>query len=214
MQLFDAPMVHNFHEAGNMGKDFDMRNILNNTLVQEFPLLAITIVGNHDAQPLQALEAPVADWFKPLAYALILLREGGIPCLFYPDMYGAQYTDKGSDGGEYEINIPALAEIPIMAKLRQTHNYGQQCDYFDHGNCIGWTRLGDQEHQHSGLAVVMSNGDEGTKRMEVGKQHAGKIFVDALKKRSEKVKIGDDGFAEFHCNAGSASVWVLKKVAG
>ncbi len=209
MQLFDAPLVHNFHEASNVGKDFDMRNILNNTLVQEFPTLAITIVGNHDAQPLQALESPVQDWFKPLAYALILLREGGIPCLFYPHIYGANYKDRGNDGGEYEITIPALAEIPIMTKLRQTHAYGQQCNYFNHGNCIGWTRHGDEEHENSGLAVLMSNGDEGSKKMEIGKQFAGKIFIDALKKRKEKVKIGEDGFAEFHCAAGSVSVWIV-----
>jgi hypothetical protein len=33
---------------------------------------------------LQALEAPVEAWFKPLAYALILLRENGVPSVFYP----------------------------------------------------------------------------------------------------------------------------------
>jgi len=29
-----------------------------------------------------AFEAPVKIWFKPLAYALILLREQGYPCVF------------------------------------------------------------------------------------------------------------------------------------
>ncbi|MFP1495627.1 hypothetical protein ACLB1Q_02310 [Escherichia coli] len=38
----------------------------------------MTLVANHDTQPLQALRAPVEPWFKPLAYALILLRENGI----------------------------------------------------------------------------------------------------------------------------------------
>ncbi|MDI8752022.1 hypothetical protein MJH54_31455, partial [Salmonella enterica subsp. enterica serovar Montevideo] len=42
--------------------------------------------ANHDTQPLQALEAPVEPWFKPLAYALILLRENGVPSVFYPDL--------------------------------------------------------------------------------------------------------------------------------
>ncbi len=27
----------------------------------------LTLVDNHDTQPLQSLEAPVEDWFKPLA---------------------------------------------------------------------------------------------------------------------------------------------------
>ncbi len=39
------------------------------------PFHAVTLVANHDTQPLQALEAPVEPWFKPLAYALILLRK-------------------------------------------------------------------------------------------------------------------------------------------
>ena len=49
------------------------------------PFHAVTLVANHDTQPLQALEAPVEPWFKPLAYALILLRENGVPSVFYPD---------------------------------------------------------------------------------------------------------------------------------
>jgi hypothetical protein len=40
---------------------------------------AVTLVDNHDTQPLQALEAPVEDWFKPIAYAFILLRKDGYP---------------------------------------------------------------------------------------------------------------------------------------
>lgn len=66
-----------------------MRRILDNTLMQQQPALAVTLVENHDTQPLQALESPVADWFKPLAYAIILLRQEGYPCVFYPDYYRA-----------------------------------------------------------------------------------------------------------------------------
>ena len=62
-------------------------------------------MDNHDTQPLQALESPVEAWFKPLAYALILLRAEGYPCIFYPDYYGASYKDKGKDGNEYEIHL-------------------------------------------------------------------------------------------------------------
>jgi hypothetical protein len=45
---------------------------------------------NHDTQPLQALESVVEPWFKPLAYAFILLRREGYPCLFLPDYEGAR----------------------------------------------------------------------------------------------------------------------------
>jgi alpha-amylase len=63
--------------------------------MKEMPLLAVTLVENHDTQPLQALESIVEAWFKPLAYAMILLRAQGYPCIFYADYYGAHYTDRG-----------------------------------------------------------------------------------------------------------------------
>ncbi|STL91976.1 alpha-amylase [Escherichia coli] len=56
-----------------------MTQIFTGTLVEADPFHAVTLVANHDTQPLQALEAPVEPWFKPLAYALILLRENGVP---------------------------------------------------------------------------------------------------------------------------------------
>lgn len=84
-----------FHEASRQGRDYDMSQIFTDTLVEADPFHAVTLVANHDTQPLQALEAPVEPWFKPLAYALILLRENGVPSVFYPDLYGAHYEDTG-----------------------------------------------------------------------------------------------------------------------
>ncbi|MBU0246948.1 alpha-amylase, partial [Escherichia coli] len=99
--LFDAPLQMKFHEASRMGRDYDMTQIFTGTLVEADPFHAVTLVANHDTQPLQALEAPVEPWFKPLAYALILLRENGVPSVFYPDLYGAHYEDVGGDGQTY-----------------------------------------------------------------------------------------------------------------
>ena len=45
-------------------------------------------MDNHDTQRGQALESTIEEWFKPAAYALILLREAGLPCVFYGDYYG------------------------------------------------------------------------------------------------------------------------------
>ena len=79
---FDASLHHNLHTASQSGSEFDLRTIFDNTLVQSQPNLSVTVVDNHDTQPLQALEAPVEPWFKPIAYALILLRQEGFPCVF------------------------------------------------------------------------------------------------------------------------------------
>ncbi len=57
--LFDAPLQMKFHEASRQGRDYDMSQIFTGTLVEADPFHAVTLVANHDTQPLQALEAPV-----------------------------------------------------------------------------------------------------------------------------------------------------------
>lgn len=208
MSLFDASLHQNFHDASVLGAKYDMRNILHETLVSARPALAVTVVDNHDTQPLQALEAPVESWFKVLAYSLILLRQEGYPCIFYPDLYGAHYVDKGEDGNDHEIWLEKTENIEQLLHARQNFAYGQQRDYFDHVNCIGWTREGDDEH--SGCAVLLSNGSDGFKNMEIGKRYAGKTFIDMLGKVQNEVQINEEGWADFNCLGGSVSVWIEK----
>ena len=208
MSLFDSSLHHNLHQASKSGRDYDLATILNESLVVADPTLAVTVVDNHDTQPLQSLEAPVEKWFKPLAYALILLREGGYPCVFYPDLFGAHYKDKGRDGEEYEIFLDKCDHLEKLLQARSLFAYGTQRDYFDHNNCIGWTREGDDEHP-SGCAVLLCNGDDGFKTMEIGQQHAGKTYINFLADSGE-VTIGEDGCGTFTVAAGSVAVWVQK----
>jgi alpha-amylase len=209
MSLFDAPLHNNLHQASVNGNDYDLSKIFENTLVAVNPARAVTLVENHDTQPLQSLTQPVEPWFKPLAYALILLREHGYPCVFFADMYGTKYTDKGDDGQDHEVIISPVAELESLLYARKHIAYGMQRDYFDHANCIGWTREGD-EHENSGCAILLSNGDEGNKNMEVGKHHAGKVFVDYLNKHDAEVTINEEGWGEFFVRTGSVSVWGIK----
>lgn len=206
VMLFDAPLHYNFSVASTQGSDYDMRQIFDNTLVQQQPALAVTLVDNHDSQPLQALESVVEGWFKPLAYALILLRCEGYPCIFYADYYGAHYTDKGRDGNDHEIWLDSHQWlIDKFLSARREYAYGDQYDYFDHANTIGWTRLGNDEHS-GGMAVVLSNGDAGTKWMEVGQPNC--TYIDITEHISEPVTTNEEGWAEFCCAAGSVSVWI------
>lgn len=208
MSLFDAALHHNFHHASVNGSEYDLRTIINDTLVQARPDKAVTVVDNHDTQPLQALEAPVEAWFKPLAYSITLLRQEGYPCVFYPDVYGAQYKDKGRDGNEHEIFLEKCEGIENLIKARKLFAYGTQRDFFDHPGCIGWTREGTDEVKNSGCAVLLSNGAASIKKMNVGKKNAGKIFVDFLGKHKRKIRIDDNGYGEFQVNERSVSVWV------
>jgi alpha-amylase len=206
MAVFDVPLHYNFHYASRAGNSYDMRRILDGTLMKRSPIAAVTFVENHDSQPLQALESVVEPWFKPLAYAVILLRREGYPCIFYADYYGADYEDWGRDGNRYPIHLPShKTRIDQFLKARRQYAYGPQYDYFDHPNTIGWTRLGDAAHPHS-MAVLMSNGSEGFKWMEVGRPN--QKFVDLTEQISTPIYSNAQGWAEFRCPAGSVSVWV------
>jgi alpha-amylase len=206
INLFDAPLHNNFHAASTQGQNYDLRKIFDNSLVQHQPTLAVTFVENHDSQPLQSLESVVEGWFKPLAYALILLREAGYPCVFYGDYYGATYTDKGKDGQDHQIFLQSHRPIlDILLRARQDFAHGTQHDYFDHPNTVGWTRLGNDEHPGS-MAVVIGNGSAGTKWMNVGKPNT--TYTDITKAVTNRVVTNSDGWGDFACEGGSVSVWV------
>ena len=206
MSLFDVPLHYNFHRASKSGENYDLRQIFDNTLIQQQPNLAVSFVENHDSQPLQALESPVEPWFKPLAYAFILLRDRGYPCIFYADYYGAHYKDRGRDGREHEVWLNDHHWIiDKLLYVRKHYAYGAQYDYFDNPNIVGWTRLGDDSHQNA-IAVILSNGWGGKKYMEVGKPNT--TFYDVTEHISETVTTNEYGWGEFICEGGSVSVWV------
>jgi alpha-amylase len=206
VSLFDVPLHYNFCEASKAGGNYDMRQIFDGTLAQQQPALAVTFVDNHDSQPLQALESVVESWFKPLAYALILLRHAGYPCVFYADYYGAHYVDKGRDGHDHEIWLESHHQIiDQLLYARQNFAYGDQLDYFDHPDLIGWTRMGDSEHPHK-MAILLSDGAGGSKWMNVGQPST--TFKDITGHVSALVLTNADGWGEFCCNGGSVSVWV------
>jgi len=206
MSLFDSSLHNNFHTASNEGDSYDLRRIFDQTLTEVDPLHSVSLVDNHDTQPLQDLEAPVETWFKPLAYALILLREKGYPCVFYPDLYGASYKDTDGEGNEHEIFLNKVDGIEELLKARKENAYGVQRDYFEDANCLGWIREGDDEH--TGCAVVLSNKDAYEKPMEMGERYIGQTFYDSLGRFEEKVTIDENGWGNFPVPAGNVSVWL------
>ncbi len=206
LTAFGVPLHYKFHEASRAGGNYDMRRVLEGTLAQQRPNDVVTFVENHDSQPLQALESTVEPWFKPLAYATILLRREGYPCIFYADYYGAEYEDYGRDGSRHRVVMPSHRWlIDKFLYARKHFAYGPQIDYVDHWNRVGWTRLGDEQHPKA-MAVLMSDGQEGTKWMDVGRPHM--TFKDLTEHVKEPVVTNEQGWGEFRCNGGSVSVWI------
>lgn len=162
---------------------------------------------NHDTQPSQALSAPINPFFIPLAYALILLRESGYPCIFYGDLYGIKDPNNPfppSSGGK----------IPDLCLARKLYAYGEQRDYFNCPQCIGWTRRGTWDRPW-GVAVVMSIAGPGEKWMDVGKEHTESVWTDVLGWERSRVTINQDGWGLFPCPGGiSMAVWVTETAGG
>lgn len=98
--------------------------------------------------------------------------------------------------------------IDRLLFARKNYAYGPQYDYFDHPNIIGWTRLGSEDKPRA-MAVILSNGEGGSKWMEVGKPNS--TFYDITEHIKEPVQTNEHGWGEFRCNGGSVSVWLEKQ---
>lgn len=198
--LVDVKLHQNLFDASKSGADYDLRTIFDQTLAKNHPESAVTFVDNHDTQRGQALESTVEEWFKPAAYALILLREAGLPCVFYGDYYGIS--------GEFaQESFQEL--LDKLLDIRLNLAYGEQTDYFDDANCIGWTRQGKDDDGQP-IAVLISNDQATSKSMFVGPEWAGREFSDYLGNSSQIVTIDDQGWGEFPVEEKSVSVWSVR----
>ena len=197
--LVDVKLHHNLFDASRAGSGYDLRNIFEQTLVKNHPESAVTFVDNHDTQRGQALESTIEEWFKPAAYALILLRKAGLPCVFYGDYYGVN--------GEFAQDSFQTV-LDKLLDIRLNLAYGEQKDYFDDEHCIAWTRSGKDNGQP--IAVILTNDQANSKRMYVGENWAGKEFKDYLGNNPSTVIIEEDGWANFPVVEKSVSVWSAK----
>ena len=143
-------------------------------------------------------------WFKPHAYALILLRREGYPCIFWGDYFGSTYPNPQSGKPDVVLYSHQFL-IDRFLFARKAYGFGDQHDYFDHPNTIGWVRTGNAQHPGA-MAVLLTNGSEGRKWMNVFRPNV--RFYDATNHFNEKIVANNDGWAEFKCPAGNVSVWL------
>lgn len=197
ISLFDVPLHYHFYEISHANGNYDMRHIFDHTLVQCDSAHAVTFVDNHDTQPAQGLQSWVEDWFKPLAYALILLRKDGYPCIFYGDYYGIPHSHISSKKDM----------LDQLLYLRKHYAIGEQYDYFDDPHIIGWVRKG---HAKTALICIMSNSGKGEKWIHVGEQYIGSVYVDVFKNVSQDITIDKKGNGCFLCQGGSMSIYLIK----
>ena len=92
--------------------------------------------------------------------------------------------------------------------LRLNLAYGEETDYFDDPNCIGWTRAGQDGSQP--IAVLISNASATSKRMYFGQDWSEHECSDYLGNCQTIVTIDEEGWGEFPVEEQSVSVWSIK----
>lgn len=192
--MFDVPLHYNLHEA-SIQDNYDLRNLFKDTLIGRHPTKAVTFVDNHDSEQGSSMDSPVADWFKPSAYALLLLMEKGTPSIFWGDYQANEYMEKTLD---------------MLIEVRQKYAYGSQIDYFNNPNTIGFVRPGIKGKAYSGLVLLISNNESDSKNMFVGMSRSEQIWYDITGNIREEVVIGHDGYGHFPVSSRSFSIWVEK----
>jgi len=191
ISLFDFSLQRKFVEASRVGSDYNISSLNAETLTKEQPGLSVPFVHSHDDQPPVHGSGHrgeyVGDWFISQAYAMILLRDEGYPMVSDVDM------------------LNHFDMIRRFMLVRKDCTYGNRHDSFDHNNTVGWAFSGEYGFDNS-MAVVMTNGDYGTKWLYTQRPHVRYCdFMDAL---PHTVSTNEHGWAEFACPAGKTSVWI------
>ena len=223
ISLFDFPLRFLFGNASWQGESFDLGALNYNTLMAEQPAKAVTFVENHDYQFGRELNSHVQEWFKPLAYAFILLRDKGYPCVFFPDYYGSHNKDN-KDGHQGQ---PSGREyLDLLLKLRKQFALGEERFYADR-NIAGWVRMGGVPGAKGAMAVAINNSYDAVKaiRMNTGRFNKRFYHLATIKLKDDKFLVtqhrydvyGDKaeslwtdqhGWADFLADGSTAAIWI------
>ena len=214
-QAFDFPLHYKFAAAGaamNGGGELDLTTLFEGTVVQTHPDLAVTFVDNHDSDPAQEVGGWVADAFKPHAYAAVLLRAGGLPCVFGGDVdfLRAGVGLPGNEGDAAPDAPPLTNHSVVIERLmdaRRRFGFGAQEDLTVEPTHRGWIRRGTDDHP--GVMVVVLNAGNEEVTVPADTDRPGEAFRELVRPDEEpEVVAGEDGHAGFACPPRDVAVWV------
>lgn len=226
--LFDFPLRKKFKDIGQEGDRIDLSGLDEGTLMAEQPSLAVTFVDNHDKQFGRDVESHVENWFKPLAYAYILLRQPGYPCLFFPDYYGSQNKTYGGGANiqPHEAQPNGIAYLQLLLALRKQFALGEE-RYYDSPDVVGWVRLGGVPGAKGAMAVTLSTAFNAVRsiQMNTGRFNRRFYLLGVIKfteqgylitqfryerfgDRAEDVFTNESGEADFLVEGGTVAIWI------
>lgn len=140
------------------------------------------------------------DWFKPSAYGLILLMKKRVSVYL---LWGLLWR-KGKKSPHRKV-------LDMLLRARKEYAYGEEVDYFDHPNTIGFVRLGDSGHADSGLAVVISERGRWRENNVCGENRKGEVWHEITGSVKDTVTIDEEGKGCFLVKGGKLAVWVKVK---
>ncbi|EGO55993.1 hypothetical protein NEUTE1DRAFT_124275 [Neurospora tetrasperma FGSC 2508] len=186
LSLFDVQLVSNFSRislasehlqasaTGGGGapgitygsRDTDLRTLFDDTLCIWKPHNAVSFVVNHDTQKGQSLETPIAPFFIPLAYSLILLRaNAGVPCVFWSDLYGSFGVTSNDTPASEDAASPRDTPLPDPQHWKPPMCGGQVLPKLMLARRL-WA-YGTHRAGGAGVACVMANWwEHASKRMD------------------------------------------------
>ncbi|MBJ6109266.1 DUF1939 domain-containing protein [Hymenobacter sp. BT523] len=189
--LFDVPLHYTFQDMSNGNGAWDMRGLQFAGFTEANGPLSVSFVDNHDTdQQGGALYSPVVN-LKMLAYAYILTREKGYPCVFYRDFY------------EYGLG----AQIKKLIAIRKANAYGAANEYtsVNDANVYAYSRAGDATHK--GLLLLLNDGSTAASK-GITTPFANATLTDATGNNAGSITTNASGYAVFPVGARSYAVWV------
>jgi len=188
--LFDVPLHYAFKAMSDGNGSWDMRGLEFAGFTEANGPLSVSFVENHDTDTPGGLYSPVIN-LKGLAYAYILMREKGYPCVFYKDYY------------EYGMG----AMIKTLIAIRKANAYGAAYEYTsnDDADLYVYSRAGDSTHK--GLLELLNDGGS-TRSTGVTTPFKNATLTDKTGNFAGTVTTDANGYGVFKVNPRSYSVWV------
>ncbi|QKG52627.1 alpha-amylase [Hymenobacter sp. BRD67] len=189
--LFDVPLHYTFQAMSNGNGSWDMRGLEFAGFTEANGPLSVSFVDNHDTdQSGGGLYSPVVN-LKMLAYAYILTREKGYPCVFYKDYY----------------NYGLGAQIKTLIGIRKANAYGSAYEYTstDDADYYAYSRAGDATHK--GLMLVLNDGGS-TQSRGITSPFKSATLTDKTGNYGGTITTDSNGYGNFPVNSRSWSVWV------
>jgi alpha-amylase len=188
--LFDVPLHYTFQDMSNGNGGWDMRGLQFAGFTEANGPLSVSFVDNHDTdQQGGALYSPVTN-LKMLAYAYILARQKGYPCVYYRDYY------------EYGLG----GQIKKLIQIRKDHAYGNGNEYtsVNDADVYVYSRAGDATH--TGLLELLNDGSS-ARTKTVTTPFLNATLTDLTGNNSGTVTTNGSGVGTFPVGARSYAVW-------